>query len=97
MRIRDVRFLPLSGHARRRDRCLLCASNRHPENRKRGTDRKLHLACIINLEFFQLSQKRVMPARLQHLQTRTADYFSNVIGTSARWMTFMATEPRSRP
>jgi hypothetical protein len=28
---------------------------------------------------------------LQHLQTRTADYFSNVIGTWARWMTFMAT------
>ena len=24
-------------------------------------------------------------------------YFNNVIGTSARWMTFMATEPRSRP
>jgi hypothetical protein len=28
---------------------------------------------------------------LQHLQTRTADYFSNVIGTWAKWMTFMAT------
>ena len=25
------------------------------------------------------------------------DYFINVIGTSARWMTFMATEPRSSP
>ena len=42
-------------------------------------------------------RQRIEHVCFQHLQTRSADYFNNVIGTSARWMTFMATEPRSRP
>jgi len=42
-------------------------------------------------------RQRIEHVCFQHLQTRFADYFNNVIGTSARWMTFMATEPRSRP
>ena len=74
-RSRHVRFTPNSGHSSDELACPFCASNRHPENRKRGTDRNLQVACIINLEFFQLSQKRVMPARLQHLQTRPARLF----------------------
>jgi hypothetical protein len=31
-----VRFAPKSGQVQRRNRCLLCASNRHPENRNEG-------------------------------------------------------------
>ena len=40
---------------------------------------------------------KVIKPCLQMPPPRFADYFINVIGTSARWMTFMATEPRSRP
>jgi len=44
-------------------------------------------------------QSRVQLVRwsCQDSQAPSPDYFINVTGTWARWMTFMATEPKSRP
>ena len=63
-----------------------------------GPIAKIHIAALLRtIGILPTKQKRVMPLYSSTCRRDLTDYFINVIGTSARWMTFMATEPRSRP
>ena len=98
----DVCFVLKSRHGVIQSRSPLSASNRYPENRNEGPIATLTSHAYVRTIGILPTKPKArdagsIAAPANAIRRLFYDYFINVIGTSARWMTFMATEPRSRP